>query len=434
MEELPDNSTSPEQNLTKPQLPNQETAGLQTSQQFMPNGEEKNHKRLLFIVFSAALLLFAVVGIGGFYILRGNGKQVTPVSNENLAEIAPEDEGVVLTGLEKIAFFSANDGKQIHLIDASGNNEKVINVPLLKGVPDWSADGKRIVYVCENDADEYVNNICVMDANGKSQTSILDNSSFNKNPRWLPNGQIGFLSVKDAKRKVIEGAHPLAISYDTSLLTFESYVIDASGNNLTKVSENFLGSWSRDGKKVAYTMKKDGGVDLFVMDQDGTNPKLIDSGSGISDIDWSRDGNMLAYRKIVEGRGHIFVARINEAIVTDITPELDFDTANSPRWSPDVSKILFEAMKNFEFTKNTNWDVYTMNVDGSDKQNLTDLISSDVRPRWSPDGTRIIFVSNRESSNGSGYIMGSDGTEVKKIAPEGNNLFLEWLPTHKSSR
>jgi Tol biopolymer transport system component len=46
------------------------------------------------------------------------------------------------------------------------------------------------------------------------------------------------------------------------------------------------------------------------------------------------------------------------------------------------------------------WDVWTMNADGSDPANLTSEGEpidewADAQPSWSPDGTRIVFTSDR---------------------------------------
>src|SRR5882724_6665419 len=53
-------------------------------------------------------------------------------------------------------------------------------------------------------------------------------------------------------------------------------------------------------------------------------------------------------------------------------------------------KILFSS------DRDGNWDIYTMNVDGSNIVNLTHNPAEDQGPVWSPDGTKIAFVSKRD--------------------------------------
>ena len=59
------------------------------------------------------------------------------------------------------------------------------------------------------------------------------------------------------------------------------------------------------------------------------------------------------------------------------------------------------------------WDIVTSALDGSDRRRLTKSGGSSLRPSWSPYGSRIAFMS------GSGvlYIMDSDGSDVRVVAP-----------------
>jgi hypothetical protein len=57
----------------------------------------------------------------------------------------------------------------------------------------------------------------------------------------------------------------------------------------------------------------------------------------------------------------------------------------SPSYSPDGSRIAFEL----------NGDIWTMNSDGTHRQQVTTSSAQDADPTWSPDGTRIVFSSNR---------------------------------------
>jgi len=43
-----------------------------------------------------------------------------------------------------------------------------------------------------------------------------------------------------------------------------------------------------------------------------------------------------------------------------------------------------------------NFDIFTMNSDGSDVRQITNDPEFDAEPMWSPDGKRIFFISGRE--------------------------------------
>jgi TolB protein len=65
-----------------------------------------------------------------------------------------------------------------------------------------------------------------------------------------------------------------------------------------------------------------------------------------------------------------------------------------------------------------NYEIYLMNIDGSNQKRLTTNNADDWYPSWSPDGTKIIYSSVKGYSKEKDvYIMNKDGTFVKKIIP-----------------
>ncbi|HEX8844608.1 MAG TPA: DPP IV N-terminal domain-containing protein [Pyrinomonadaceae bacterium] len=83
----------------------------------------------------------------------------------------------------------------------------------------------------------------------------------------------------------------------------------------------------------------------------------------------------------------------------------------SPPTRPGTNgKIAFTSMRD------GNWEIYTMNPDGSNQVNLTRNAARDFAPAWSPDGTKIAFASEREGQMpGNIYVMNADGNNVTRI-------------------
>ena len=69
-----------------------------------------------------------------------------------------------------------------------------------------------------------------------------------------------------------------------------------------------------------------------------------------------------------------------------------------PSWSPDGTKIAFGT------DRDGNYEIYVMNVDGSNLINLTNNAATDYYPSWSPEGTKIAFGTNRDG-NYEIYVM-----------------------------
>ncbi|MCX6005253.1 MAG: hypothetical protein NT082_06235 [Chloroflexi bacterium] len=65
-----------------------------------------------------------------------------------------------------------------------------------------------------------------------------------------------------------------------------------------------------------------------------------------------------------------------------------------PMWSPDGARIAFASSESGDY------EICTMNEDGSDRRQITSRQGWDGSPRWSPDGSRIVFVSQIKDESG----------------------------------
>lgn len=71
-------------------------------------------------------------------------------------------------------------------------------------------------------------------------------------------------------------------------------------------------------------------------------------------------------------------------------------------------------------TQNGNWDIYSMNADGSGKTRLTSGPGNDVEPSFSADGRRIVFASNRAGSYDI-YAIDADGSDLTRLTADPAN-------------
>jgi TolB protein len=68
----------------------------------------------------------------------------------------------------------------------------------------------------------------------------------------------------------------------------------------------------------------------------------------------------------------------------------------------------------FMSTRDGNWEVYRVNMDGSGLVRLTNNAARDGLPTWSPDGKSIAFVSDRDGGWGI-WVMNADGSNQRKL-------------------
>jgi TolB protein len=110
-----------------------------------------------------------------------------------------------------------------------------------------------------------------------------------------------------------------------------------------------------------------------------------------------------------------------------------------PDWSPDGTRIAFMGGG----PTASDYDIWTVNVDGTDLVQLTDFSGVDGWPAWSPDGTRIAFTTVRDDCTYSDepdcrttgdigphhdvWVVNADGTGLARVTPEFGQ-FVTWSP------
>jgi Tol biopolymer transport system component len=115
----------------------------------------------------------------------------------------------------------------------------------------------------------------------------------------------------------------------------------------------------------------------------------------------SQGGNWDIYSMNADGSGQI-----------RLTTDPGADT--QPSFSPDGTKIAFAS------NRSGNWDIYSMNADGSGQIRLTTDPGAETQPSFSPDGTKIAFAGKRGASWYTDvYLMNADGSEQVRLTTQG---------------
>jgi len=83
----------------------------------------------------------------------------------------------------------------------------------------------------------------------------------------------------------------------------------------------------------------------------------------------------------------------------------------SPAWSPDGNKIAFASRRNH------NWDIYVVDASGGEPRRLTTHPAYDGAPSFSPDGGRIAFESY-QGGDLDIWIMDADGSYPQNLTSE----------------
>lgn len=175
-------------------------------------------------------------------------------------------------------------------------------------------------------------------------------------------------------------------------------------------------AFSSDGRRIAYSSRRSGSFDVYVMNVDGTGVHRLTT----TDDDDRRPGFSPDGRQIVFTRGEsgdLYVMRADGSDVRRITTGLAAET--EPAWSPAGGWIAFVGR-----TPGTDVrEIWLIRPDGSERRRLTSLRAASYTPSWSPDGEKLAFTSNVRGSQYDVYSIGVDGTGLQRITRSDEDAF-----------
>ena len=199
--------------------------------------------------------------------------------------------------------------------------------------------------------------------------------------------------------------------------------------------------------QIAFMSNRDGHVhprlgwttfEIYVMEVDGNNQRRLTNNPNIdTHPSWSPEGKRIAFMSDRDGHFNILGGLLNyEIYVMDADGGNPQNLTNDPNddkfpsWSPDGKRIVFSSDRD---GNRENYEIYVMDADGNNQQRITDNDFYDTYPSWAPDGERIAFMSRRDGHfigefglSSEIYVMDADGKNMRRLT---NNRKNEWSPS-----
>ena len=201
--------------------------------------------------------------------------------------------------------------------------------------PSFTADGKKIVY-CAGGV------IWKIRQDGAGGRTRLPGSGMGKDmsPNVSSKDKILFCSVRSSRVRSNTG-------YYRTQKTHFIWTCGVNGSDLTQMREGRHPMWSPDGSLIVFSHKSD----IWSMKEDGTE-------------------------------------------LMQLTNTPDF-TEGIPSFSANGTRIIFTSNESEDRQTSKDFNIWTMNPDGSEKSQITELNSWDSWPIWGKNG--IFFLSGRAS-------------------------------------
>ncbi len=248
-----------------------------------------------------------------------------------------------------------------------GTAEQLTSGPGYDYQPDWSPDGRFVVYVAyEGDA----MNLRLLDLTARMTPLLLADGAVHVEPRWSPDGRrLAFVST----------------SFQGRWHVFVGDFTDGRLSSVTRITE----------------------------DHDSLLPRYYYSRfDHYLSPTWSPDGRELIFvsnRGRVWGTGGFWRMEARQGAPMRSLHDEETTWKARPDWARDGRRVVYSSYHGRQWHQ-----LWLMTGEGGEVVPLTFGEFDATSPRWSPDGKRIAYISN-ESGNTSLWLLDVPGGRREKV-------------------
>lgn len=175
-------------------------------------------------------------------------------------------------------------------------------------------------------------------------------------------------------------------------------------------------SWAPDGKMLLVTARTNSGWGIYEVSLDGRSIRRLSLPGDAMYGTYSPDGKRIAFSSKVGDNVDVYIVPRAGGAVTRLT--FDPKRDSYPSWSPDGKSIAFHSERTGKF------QIWTMRWNGADQQRAVVSDANDYNPSWGKGG--IAFDTDRHGKADEIYVGTKRITES-----DGADLFPRWTRTGK---
>jgi TolB protein len=265
-----------------------------------------------------------------------------------------------------IAFYSERDGDaEILIMNLDGSDlRQLTDNNCTDNVPALSPDGRFLAFGSDRTGDQ---NLFVMDIADLSVRQLTDTSQIETHPEWSPDGtQLAFARF----------------SPDGSWSDGDIYVIDLESGLERQLTDHpncdMRPAWFADGSKLLFSSDRDGNFEIYELAVDGTGlHRLTDTALAELFPRPSPDGTRIVYTlgDFTRRRFSVHVMDADGSNDRVLTSGYRV-SGEDPVWADGGQVIIFQS------DRTGNFEIFSMNADGSEQTNLTRMPSGEYWPTW----------------------------------------------------